>query len=360
MPNDSSFAIKSEYKKFGKRRLLFISASTVLLIFAFFISLTIGSYQIDISNLFKSILSPIGLSGGASVDLIMWENRIPRAIIAILAGAGLALGGIVTQTSTRNPLASPFTLGISSAASFGASLVIVFGGGALYASALNSFNVTTYTSVFLGAFICSLTAVFCVFAIMKFRTTRPDAIVLAGIAINFLFSAATSCVQYFGNSDQVAAAIFWSFGSLSKVTWSSFWVMSVSFTSVFILLYYWCWKFNALYMGDEVAKSLGVDADKMRVRSIILAAMITAIIVSFLGVISFICLVAPHIARLVVGGDHRYLIPASCLTGASILLIADIASRTIFSPVIIPVGILTSFLGVPLFLFLLMRKKEYW
>jgi iron complex transport system permease protein len=360
MPNESTFAAKAEYKKFGKRRLLFITASTILLIVAFFVSLSIGSYQIDLLSLFKSLLSPFGLSGGQSVDLIIWDNRLPRALIAILAGAGLALGGIVTQTSTRNPLASPFTLGISSAACFGASMVIVFGGGTLYASALNSFNITTYTSVFLGAFVCSLVAVFCVFAIMKFRTTRPDAIVLAGIAINFLFTAATSCVQYFGHSDQVVAAVFWSFGSLSKVTWASFWVISVTFAVTFLVLYRWCWKFNALYMGDEVSKSLGVDAEKMRVRSILLAAVVTAIIVSFLGVISFICLVAPHMARLIVGGDHRYLIPASCLTGANILLIADIASRTIFSPIIIPVGILTSFLGVPLFLFLLMRRKEYW
>ncbi len=293
MPDDSSFAAKVEYNRFGKRRLLFISASTLLLLFAFFVSLSVGSYQIDLLNLFKSLLSPLGFSGGTSADLIIWSNRLPRAIVAIFAGAGLALGGVVTQTSTRNPLASPFTLGISSAASFGASLVIVFGGGVLYASALDSFNLTTYSSVFLSAFLFSLVAMFCVFAMMKFRTARPDAIVLTGIAINFLFSAATSCVQYFGTSDQVAAAVFWSFGSLSKVTWASFCILSVSCIFAFALLYRWCWKFNALYMGDEVAKSLGVDAEKMRLRSIIIAAMVTAVVVSFLGVISFLCLVSP-------------------------------------------------------------------
>lgn len=360
MLNDSTSLTKTAYQRFGRRRVLFILASSILLLFAFFVSLSVGSYQIDLMSLFKSLLCPLGFSGGTSVDLIIWDNRLPRAIIAIVAGSGLALAGVVTQTSTRNPLASPFTLGISSAAAFGASLVIVFGGGALYASALDSFNITTYSTVFLSAFLFSLLAMLCVFAIMKLRTTRPDAIVLTGIAINFLFSAGTSCVQYFGTSDQVAAAVFWSFGSLSKVTWASFCVISISFISAFVLLYCWCWKFNGLYMGDEVAKSLGVDADKMRLKSILIAAMVTAIIVSFLGVISFLCLVAPHIARLVVGGDHRYLIPASCLTGANILLLADIASRTIFSPVILPVGILTSFLGVPLFLYLLIRRRDYW
>jgi iron complex transport system permease protein len=292
--------------------------------------------------------------------LIVWNSRLPRALVAIVAGAALSLAGIVTQISTRNPLASPFTLGISSAAGFGAALMITLGAGTTFTTSLGGFQVTNYYLVFLGSFIVSLLATAIIFLMMKFRSARPEVIVLIGIAMNFLFSAAISFVQYFGTTEQVAAIVFWLFGSLSKITWTSFWTLGLVFTLTFILLYRWGWKFNALYMGDDVAKSLGVDAEKTRLRCITIAALITATVVSFLGVISFVCLVSPHIARLVVGGDSRYLIPASCLVGANILLIADTVSRTIFLPLILPVGILTSFLGVPLFLYLIMRRKDFW
>jgi iron complex transport system permease protein len=348
------------YQKFMRKRLLFLSASSIILLLALLISLCVGSSSICFSDVWKALLSPFGFSGGQVADLIVWNSRLPRALVAIVAGAGLSLAGVVTQTSTRNPLASPFTLGVSSSAAFGAALAITLGAGTVFTTYLGGFAVTDYYLVFLSAFAFSLIATALIFVLMKFRNARPEAIVLAGIAIYFLFSAATSLVQYFGTTEQVAAIVFWLFGSLSKVTWTAFWVLSAVCSLSFIVLYRWCWKFNALYMGDEVAKNLGVNADKIRLQCVTIASLITATAVSFLGVISFICLVSPHIARLMVGGDHRYLIPASCLTGANILLIADTFSRTLFLPLILPVGILTSFLGVPLFLYLLIRRKEYW
>ncbi len=347
------------YHKFTKRRVLFLSASSILLLFALLVAISLGSTYLDFAQVWKALLAPFGFSGGETADLIIWNSRLPRALAAIAAGAGLALGGVVTQTSARNPLASPFTLGIASAAAFGAAVAIIFGVGttSLY---LGGLEISDSYLIVVNAFFFSMVVTLIIFAMMKFRGARPEAIVLGGIAMNFLFSAATALVEYFGTSEQVAAAVFWTFGSLSKATWSSFWILTIIFIATFVLLYRWCWKLNALYMGDEVAKSLGVDAEKMRLKSVIIAALVTATVVSFIGVIGFVCLISPHIARFVVGGDHRYLIPASCLTGANILLISDTVSRTILLPAVLPVGILTSFLGVPLFLYLLIRRKEYW
>ncbi len=349
-----------QYRNFTKRRVLFLFAASILLFSVLIFSLCVGSSGISLSEVWKALLSPFETSSSDPANLIVWNSRLPRALVAIVAGAALSLAGIVTQISTRNPLASPFTLGISSAAGFGAALMITLGAGTTLTTSLGGFQVTNYYLVFVGSFIVSLLATAIIFLMMKFRSARPEVIVLIGIAMNFLFSAAISFVQYFGTTEQVAAIVFWLFGSLSKITWTSFWTLGLVFTLTFILLYRWGWKFNALYMGDDVAKSLGVDAEKTRLRCVTIASLITATVVSFLGVISFVCLVSPHIARLIVGSDSRYLIPASCLVGANILLIADTVSRTIFLPLILPVGILTSFLGVPLFLYLIIRRKDFW
>ena len=195
----------------------------------------------------------------------------------------------------------------------------------------------------------------------KFRRASPETVILAGIAMLYLFSAATSLIEYLGTTEQVAAVIFWMFGSLSKATWANLQIVAIATFAAFLVLFRWSWWFNAMLLGDEVAKSLGVNVERLRIIGMTLASFTTAAAVSFLGTIGFIGLVAPHIARMIIGGDHKYLIPASCLVGANILLVADTAARTMFSPLILPVGILTSFLGVPLFVYLLLRRRrEYW
>jgi iron complex transport system permease protein len=360
MTAKENIAMKSQYRKFTRRRVIFLFAASILLFSVLMYSLCVGSSGISLSDVWNALLSPFEVSNSNPATLIVWNSRLPRAIVAVTAGAALALAGVVTQISTRNPLASPFTLGISSAAGFGAALMITLGAGTMLTTSLGGFTVSNYYWLLLGSFFFSLISTFVIFMIMKYRSSRPEVIVLIGIAMNFLFSAAISFVQYFGTTEQVAAIVFWLFGSLSKVTWASFWTLGIVFAVAFMLLYRWGWKFNALYMGDDVAKSLGVDAEKTRLRCVTIASLITATVVSFLGIISFVCLVSPHIARLVVGGDSRYLIPASCLIGANTLLIADTVSRTIFLPLILPVGILTSFLGVPLFLYLIIRRKDFW
>jgi iron complex transport system permease protein len=167
-------------------------------------------------------------------------------------------------------------------------------------------------------------------------------------------------MQYFGTTEQVASIVFWLFGSLSKASWDGFWTIFLVFVAASIPLYRWSYRYNALLIDDEVAKSLGVNPETLRLTSMILSSLVTATIVSFLGVIGFVCLVSPHITRMIIGSDNKYLFPASALVGANILVLSDVVSRTLLPPIILPVGIITSFLGVPLLLYLILKKKRHW
>lgn len=255
------------------------------------------------------------------------------------------------QGILKNPLASPFTLGIASAAGFGAALAIVLGAGFVGGEYLIIFN----------AFIFTLLASLSVYGLAKYKGITPETMILAGIAIMYLFSAMTSFLQYIGQAEQVQEVVFWMMGSLGRSSWDKVWVVTAVIAACFPYLLLKSWDINALGAGDETAKSLGVDVEKTRVICMVLVSLITASVICFTGTIGFIGLVAPHITRMVIGGDHRFLLPASALVGGLLLLAADTVARTIMAPVILPVGIMTSFLGVPFFVYLFMRrKKQFW
>jgi iron complex transport system permease protein len=268
-----------------------------------------------------------------------------------VGGIGLAIAGAVMQGILKNPLASPFTLGIASAAGFGAALAIVLGAGFVGGEYLIIFN----------AFIFTLLASLSVYGLAKYKGITPETMILAGIAIMYLFSAMTSFLQYVGQAEQVQEVVFWMMGSLGRSSWDKVWVVTAVIAACFPYLLLKSWDINALGAGDETAKSLGVDVEKTRVICMVLVSLITASVICFTGTIGFIGLVAPHITRMVIGGDHRFLLPASALVGGLLLLAADTVARTIMAPVILPVGIMTSFLGVPFFVYLFMRrKKQFW
>ncbi|MDD4652569.1 MAG: iron ABC transporter permease, partial [Methanothrix sp.] len=246
---------------------------------------------------------------------------------------------------------SPFTLGIASAAGFGAALAIVLGAGFVGGEYLIIGN----------AFIFTLIATLSIYGLAKYKGITPETMILAGIAIMYLFSAMTSFLQYIGHAEQVQEVVFWMMGSLGRSSWDKVWVVTAVIAACFPYLLLKSWDINALGAGDETAKSLGVDVEKTRVICMVLVALITASVICFTGTIGFIGLVAPHITRMVIGGDHRFLLPASALVGGLLLLAADTVARTIMAPVILPVGIMTSFLGVPFFVYLFMRrKKQFW
>ena len=349
------------YEAYLRKRIVFMSSLALGLTVLTAISLSLGSASLSIGNVIHTLLSRF-LPGIYDVDTtsytIIWGIRLPRVMMAVVVGVALAVSGAVLQTILRNPLASPYTLGVSSSAAFGAALSIILGAGITGYRQLVFINLP---AIVVNAFCFSMLSTFVIFWLSKFKRATASTMVLAGIAMMYLFSAATSLLQYFGTTEQVTAVVFWMFGDLGKADWTNLAIVAAVTVSVIPFLFSLCWDYNALMLGDEVAKSLGVSVERLRLISMVLAALLTAVAVSFLGTIGFIGLLAPHIARMVVGGDHRFLLPSSCLVGAVLLLAADTASRTILSPCTLPVGILTSFLGVPLFIYLLLKgRKEYW
>jgi iron complex transport system permease protein len=252
----------------------------------------------------------------------------------------------------RNPLVSPFTIGTSSAAGFGASVAIVLGVGIA----------GTGKYLIIGnAFFFAMLSVLLVYGIARIRGVSAETLILAGIVVMYFFSALTSLLQYLATKEQLKGVVHWLFGNLALARWENLSIIFMMFLLSFLLTMKYAWDFNALAAGDEVAISLGVNIRQVRLISLVLATLITATIVCFTGIIGFVCLVAPHITRMLVGNDHRFLLPGSCLVGAILLLVADTIGRTIIQPVEIPIGIITSFIGVPMFLYLLLtKKKKYW
>ncbi|QOG12590.1 FecCD family ABC transporter permease [Arcobacter sp. FWKO B] len=323
---------------------IFFIALAILL---FVLSLLTGSNGINISDLTKI------LNNDEMFLLILEQIRLPRALAAFFAGAALALSGALMQAVLKNPLASPFTLGISQASAFGASFAII-----VLQSYSSSFIFGGNFITTLCAFISSLVCTFTILYLGKFSNMKSESLILAGVAIGALFGSMTMFLQYFATEIDVATTLFWTFGDISKASFTSALIIAGIFLPILFFFYKIFWQFDAMMMGNESAKSFGVNIEKLRIGAMILASLLSAVTVSFLGIIGFIGLIAPHIVRLIFGSGHKLLLPLSSLIGGGLLLCADIISRVILSPVIVPVGILTSFLGAPLFLYLLTRKKS--
>ncbi|MBU4415123.1 MAG: iron ABC transporter permease [Proteobacteria bacterium] len=337
--------ICQQYKGLTGRKVSFIIFLLLLLTGILLIALSLGASSIGFTDSLTAFFKDSGLA-----HAIVWKLRLPRIVMAIIVGGGLGLAGTVFQAILRNPLASPYTLGIASGAGFGAVMVIVFGRG-IYSEYLIAGN----------AFFFALLSSFLILGIAKLKGFTTETMILAGIAIMFLFSSLSSLFQYMGTMEQVHEIVFWFFGSLSKVGWKEISIAAVMILFPAPVLLKWSWDFNLLAAGDESAKALGVNVTRIRMLGLVLASLITAGAICFTGVIGFIGLVSPHITRMIIGGDHRFLLPGSALVGAVLVLTADTLGRTLWAPQVIPIGIVTSFIGVPFFFYLLMKKRrEYW
>ncbi|MBC7079666.1 MAG: iron ABC transporter permease [Methanothrix sp.] len=351
---ESRIALKEEYTRFVGRKLLFMAALSLSIVIIAGISATLGSANLSVFEVYSAILArafPGYFETTWFADTIVWGLRLHRILMGVVAGAGLGVAGAAMQGILKNPLASPFTLGISSAASFGAALAIILGAGFAGGEYLIIGN----------AFVFTLLATFAVYGLAKYKGITPETMILAGIAIMYFFSAMTSFLQYVGRAEQVQEVVFWMMGSLGRSSWDKVYASALMIIICLPYLILKSWDINAIGAGDETAKSLGVNVERIRVLSMIFASLITASVICFTGTIGFIGLVAPHMTRMVIGGDHRFLIPGSALMGSVILLAADTLARTVLAPVILPVGIMTSFLGVPFFVYLFMkRRKEFW
>lgn len=367
---EKSAEIKAEYKKFIGRKILFIFSTFILIFFIAGIAATLGPYQISVIEVYSIVWQGIpkilqnldfilshsfkdfSLTYFTKEESIIWFLRLPPIVMAILAGVGLGIAGTTMQGVVRNPLASPYTLGIASAAGFGAALAIILGAG-----------LATGQNIIIAAnaFFFALCSSFIIYGISRYKGVSPETMILAGIALMYLFSAMTGVLQFFGEEKAVVGVVYWMFGSLAGASWDKLFVMFIVLIICIPLIMLKSWDLNTLSTGDERAKSLGVNVNRTRVVCFMLASLVTAGVICFTGTIGFIGLVAPHMCRMVIGGDNRFLIPASGLFGAVLLLAADTVARTIMAPVMLPVGVITAFMGGPLFLYLIMRRKrEYW
>ncbi|MHC9296122.1 FecCD family ABC transporter permease [Mycobacterium sp. LTG2003] len=279
-------------------------------------------------------------------DGIVWELRLPRALLAAICGAGLAICGAVLQSMMRNPLADPFMLGISSGASTGAVLVVITGiGGALSLSA--------------GAFAGALTAFVLVLILAAAAGGGQDRVVLAGVAGTQLFSAITSFIVFSSaDAQQTRGVLFWLLGSLGGANWDQVALCGAVCALGLVI----CWTqsdaLDAFAFGHDAAASLGVAVMRVRVLLLVTTALLTAVLVSAAGAIGFVGLVLPHAARIIVGPAHRRLLVVTALTGAIFLVWVDTAARTVFAPQELPVGVVTALVGVPIFVLILARRKR--
>lgn len=346
---------KEVYAKLTARKVLFILIGLCGLVALALVATSLGSADLGVSSVASAIAARIfpflNLEVSSKVDVIVWDIRLPRIVLGIVAGAGLAISGAAMQGIMRNPLVSPFTVGISSAAGFGASVAIIFGAGMVGGG---KYLIIT------NAFVFALLAAFLVYSLARIRGMRPETLILAGIALMYFFSAATSLLQYIATQEELHAVVHWLFGSLTGANWENILVVSIIFACCLPFLIKYSWDLNALVAGDDVATTLGVNTRRVRTVCMALATLITAGIICFTGIIGFVCLVAPHITRMIIGADHRFLLPCSCILGGLLLLGADTIGRTAFQPITIPVGIVISVIGVPFFVYLLLRtRKEY-
>ena len=334
--------IDALYRKNTVKSILFLVALGLVLLVTILLSLRSGSYDTPIGELVKGIF---GLSSDRKINIVVRNNRLPRIVTAILAGGGLGLAGCILQAVLRNPLASASTLGVSQGATFGAAFaIVVLGMGS-----------TSGMGIPLCAFLGSIAVALVILGLSKFRQVSPEGIVLAGVAISSMFTGATTLIQYFADEVQLSTLVFWTFGDLGSTGWEDLGGMGAIVTVLCVYCILHRWDYNALLGGEETAISLGINVKRLTLVNMVLCCLCSSVVVSQVGLISFIGLVAPHIVRMVVGNNHVYLIPGSILGGATLLLLGDLFARTAISPVILPIGAITSFLGGPLFLFLLFQ-----
>ena len=347
----------AEYRRYTRKKALFILAGIVTLFLLTLFALTLGSADLGASDILAGLFG----GGNPTVRTIIWQIRLPRILTAIIAGMGLAVSGAVMQSILRNPLGAPFTLGVSHAASFGAAFaIVVLGFGTIQSHTSDAVYINMPYLLPLCAFGFSLISTLVIAFLARFKSASPETMILAGVAMGSLFMAATTAMEYFATDVQLSSIIFWTFGDVGRTSWKELTIIAIIVTASAVFFFMNSWSYNAMDSGEDVAKSLGVNVERTRIVGLILASLVTAIVVSFVGIIGFVGLIVPHIVRKAIGGDARFLIPASCVVGAILLLLSDTMARTVMSPIILPVGILTSFLGAPLFIYLVIRGREHW
>lgn len=342
------------YQQHLRRKWLVLLVMLLLTGAAALASLMAGSTGLSLGE----VLSALAGRGAGQTRTIVWNVRMPRIAAAMTVGVALAMCGCIMQNVLRNPLASASTLGVSQGASFGAAVSIICLGAGTQSGggSAASLTITHPGMVTLCAFLGGMATTAVILALSRLSGVTPSVMVLAGVAISAMFSGGTTLVQYFADDVMVATVVHWTFGNLGRAGWGEIGLIGGLSLAAFLFFLYHRWNYNVLESGVPTARSLGVPVGVLVPASMAVCALISSVAVAFVGCINFIGLIASHIMRRFVGNDFRFLIPCSALCGAALLLASDIVCRMLASPAVLPIGALTSFLGAPLFLWLIIRR----
>jgi iron complex transport system permease protein len=334
-------ALTSAYRVGARRKVLVMFLLLGILLIVAVYAIAKGTYTISAKDVLRA------LTGHAEGDVavVITRIRMPRVAAAIFCGWGLSLSGLSIQSFLRNPLGSPVTMGILFGAACGAAAAVVIFG-------------TAMVSITALAFAGGMTATVVILILAQFKRLSPAAIILAGVTLHSLFISGIYLIQFLSTDTELVKVVFWTFGDVARSSWQEIGLLAVAVLMASLFLTAVRWDLNALAAGDEVAKGLGVSVHRIRLTGMVVATLVAALVTAFHGVISFLGLVAPHLARRLVGEDHRFLIPCSAVVGALLLLLADTLGRVLIGSGSLPVGVITSFLGAPLFLYLLVRRNR--
>ncbi|MFI8317666.1 FecCD family ABC transporter permease [Kosakonia cowanii] len=335
------------YRAIIRRRVGLLALLVGLIIASMLLDFTLGPSGLSLDVLGQTLLHPQSVDAG--IRVIVWDIRMPYALMAIVVGLTLGLAGAEMQTILNNPLASPFTLGVSSAAAFGAALAIVLGIGIP--------GIPAQWFISANAFIFALLAALLLDGITRWTQVATSGVVLFGIALVFTFNALVSMLQFIANEDTLQGLVFWTMGSIARASWEKLGILLLALAVIMPLSMLSSWKLTSLRLGEDRAISFGINVRRLRLTTLLRISILSALSVAFVGPIGFIGLVAPHIARMLFGEDHRFYLPGSALIGALVLSLASIVSKNLIDGVIIPVGIVTSLVGVPFFITIIVRHR---
>ncbi|MGO3859631.1 MAG: FecCD family ABC transporter permease [Neisseriaceae bacterium] len=336
------------YQRLAQRRLWLLALIGLLTVISFGLDLSLGQARYQPWTVLSALWDA---NAAPTVQAVLWDIRLPVALTALIVGASLSVAGVEMQTVLGNPLASPFTLGLSAAASFGAALGLVLGVSILPAA-------WVAYAIPVNAFLMSMLAALFIHYLSRRRGVTTEMVVLLGTTLVFTFTAMLEALQYVAPDQALSAVVFWTMGSLARTNWPKLGLMSVVLLAVLWAFARQAWALTALRLGEGRAASLGIPVARLRLQGILLGSLLAAVCVSFVGTIGFVGLVGPHIARILVGEDQRFLLPASALCGAFMLSAASVLSKTLLAGQTLPIGIVTSLVGVPLFFTLILRTRR--
>jgi len=339
---------RERYRALAFRRSLLLVALTVALAATVAADMGLGPARYTLAQVVATILDPA--SAADQLRVVIWDIRMPIALMAVTVGASLSVAGAQMQTILGNPLASPFTLGISAAASFGAALAFVAG--------VSLFPGATHYVVPVNAFLMAMASALFIHFASTLRGVSSETIILVGIALVFTFNAALSLMEYLASEQALAAVVFWTMGSLTKATWDKVAVTALVVAVTVPLFMRDAWALTALRLGDDRAAAMGVNVRRLRLKTMLVVSLLAAIPVSFVGTIGFVGLVGPHIARMLVGEDQRFFLPASVLSGALLLSATSVLSKVLIPGAILPIGVITALVGVPFFFVLIFANRR--